>query len=94
MIEQHGEGEAAQRIMRLLFATARGRAYIRANADRSWLLFSKVTAPMRKVEDRQVDGHGELVHARIYWPQTGSDERLPILVYAHGGATCSVASPR
>ncbi|MFT3763134.1 MAG: alpha/beta hydrolase [Pseudoxanthomonas sp.] len=85
MIEQGGDAELAARIMRMLFATAPGRRYVRAAGDRHWILFAKVTAPMRKVEDRKVDGRGGLIHVRIYWPQTPEAGPLPMLVYAHGG---------
>ncbi len=85
MIEQAGDTAMAQRIMRLLFATSPGRDYVRAAGDRHWLLFAKVTTPMRKVEDHHIDGRGGPIHLRLYRPETGTDERLPILVYAHGG---------
>jgi acetyl esterase len=85
MIEQAGNPDTAARLMRWLFATAPGRGWVRARADRHWTLFAKVTAPMRRVEDRTIPGRGGPIPIRIYWPRTTSREPLPILVYAHGG---------
>lgn len=48
-------------------------------------LFSKVTEPMRTVEDRKIDGRGGPIPIRIYTPKTDSIEPLPLLVYFHGG---------
>ncbi len=39
--------------------------------------------PVARVEDRTIPGPGVAVPVRIYWPVTG--QRLPVLVYFHGG---------
>jgi acetyl esterase len=52
---------------------------------REWALFTKVTAPMSKVEDRKIDSRGGPLPIRIYTPKTETDEPLPLLVYFHGG---------
>ena len=85
LLEQMGDSGRAERALRLLFATPAGRRYVRAMVDRQWTLFTKITAPMRRAQDRFIDGRGGPIHVRIYWPQVDSPEPLPILVYAHGG---------
>lgn len=92
---RQGGGDAPPPLVRkLLFGTSAGREFVRANLDRHWTLFSKVTAPMRKVENRHIDGRGGAIPVRIYWPEVESSEPLPMLVYAHGGGYifASVAS--
>ena len=37
------------------------------------------------VEDRSVDGQGGPVSVRIYRPHGAAGQRLPVLIYAHGG---------
>ena len=68
-----------------IFATAPGRRWLRSSADRQWLLYTKVTAPMRQVEDRKIDGRDGPLPVRIYHPQSTQANPLPILVYSHGG---------
>jgi len=68
-----------------IFATPWGRAFIRGGLDRDWLLLTKVTEPMAKVEDRTIEGRGGPIHLRIYRPHAENDAPLPILVYHHGG---------
>jgi acetyl esterase len=52
---------------------------------REWALLTKVTAPMSKVEDREIKGRDGPLGVRIYTPQMDAAEPLPILVYFHGG---------
>lgn len=52
---------------------------------REWALLTKVTAPMSKVEDREIKGRESPLAVRIYTPQRDAAEPLPILVYFHGG---------
>lgn len=52
---------------------------------REWALLTKVTAPMSKVEDREIEGRDGPLAVRIYTPQMDAAEPLPILVYFHGG---------
>ncbi len=52
---------------------------------RDWALMTKVTAPMRKVEDGLVDGRGGRIPVRIYTPDVDEPGPLPMLVYFHGG---------
>lgn len=80
MADSGGDG-----ILRLLFAVPPGRSFIRTSVDRNWTLFTKVTAPMDRVEDRHIDGRDGRIPVRMYWPQVASPEPLPILIYAHGG---------
>lgn len=64
-------------------ATAEGRAALRAAADRSWTIRTKITAPMAEVLDRSVPGRGGPIPVRIYRP--AGEGALPVLVYFHGG---------
>lgn len=68
-----------------LFDSAAGRQIARNALAREWALFSKVTAPMRAVEDRQVAGPRGPIPIRIYTPQVQDTNPLPILIYFHGG---------
>jgi acetyl esterase/lipase len=52
---------------------------------REWALFTKVTAPMRKVEDRCIPGPRGPIPIRTYTPHTRHSDPLPVLVYFHGG---------
>lgn len=69
----------------VLFAFANGRRWMRDGIDREWTLYTKLTAAMRSVEDREVPGRDGPVHVRIYHPETTDAAPLPILVYGHGG---------
>jgi acetyl esterase len=58
------------------------RAGMRANTER--LPGSPV--PVHRVEDRTLSRAGIDVPVRLYWPRAArTDERLPIVVYYHGG---------
>jgi acetyl esterase len=67
------------------FLDPQARIATRERLTREWALFTKVTAPMSKVEDRKIDSRGGLLPIRIYTPKTATDEALPLLVYFHGG---------
>jgi acetyl esterase len=68
-----------------MFDIAGERVIVRDRLAREWALFSKVTAPMRSVEDRQIDGPRGRMPIRIYTPDVKDTGPLPILVYFHGG---------
>lgn len=68
-----------------LFYTPEGRVVAREALARDWALLTKVTAPMRTVEDRQIAGKRGQIPIRIYIPQSKDPNPLPILVYFHGG---------
>lgn len=68
-----------------LFDSVEGRKIARNTLAREWALFTKVTAPMRTVEDRQVPGPRGPIPIRIYTPQVQDTNPLPILIYFHGG---------
>ncbi len=72
-------------VLQTLFATAPGRRWIRSSLDRKWQLYTKVTTPMRTVEDRSIPGRDGPVVVRIYHPEVEDDQPLPLLVYSHGG---------
>ena len=67
------------------FLDPKARVATRDRLTREWALFTKVTAPMSKVEDRKIDGRGAPIPIRIYTPNLDGDEPLPLLVYFHGG---------
>lgn len=67
------------------FLDAQARVATRERLTREWALFTKVTAPMAKVEDRKIDSRGGPLPVRIYTPNTNADEPLPLLLYFHGG---------
>lgn len=67
------------------FLDPQARVATHERLTREWALFTKVTAPMSKVEDRSIDGRGGAIPIRIYTPKTDTDEPLPLLVYFHGG---------
>lgn len=75
----------AMRAMPAIYATPLGRAWLRNKIDRSWLLYTKATEPMRQVTDREIAGRGGPVPVRIYHPQVETDGPLPVLVFHHGG---------
>ncbi len=68
-----------------LFYSAEGRAVARQALAREWALLTKVTAPMRSVEDRTIAGPRGGIAVRIYTPQAQDVGALPLLVYFHGG---------
>jgi acetyl esterase len=68
-----------------MFDDAAERVIVRNRLARDWALFSKVTASMRSVEDRQITGPRGQIPIRIYTPQAQETGPLPILVYFHGG---------
>jgi acetyl esterase len=68
-----------------MFDDAEERVIVRNRLAREWALFSKVTAPMRAVEDRQIPGPRAQLPIRIYTPEVKETGPLPILVYFHGG---------
>lgn len=74
--------ETVKRGLELL---AKGDAGARTALARDWALLTRVTAPMRAVEDRTVAGRGGAVPIRIYTPETTDPNPLPILIYFHGG---------
>jgi len=58
------------------------RADIRANVQR----MPGSPTPVHRVEDRKLPGAAVDVPVRVYWPRaTTAGERLPIVVYYHGG---------
>lgn len=68
-----------------LFRKPETLAPTRARLARDWAVLTKVTAPMRAVEDRVIDGRGGRIPIRIYTPQTDAPGPLPTLIYFHGG---------
>jgi acetyl esterase len=78
-------GAWVMRTAPIIFATPWGRAFIRSGIDRHWRLYTKETAPLAHVEDRTIEGRSGEIPIRIYRPETGNDDPLPVLVYHHGG---------
>lgn len=69
-----------------MFYSTEGRAIARERLARDWALLTKVTAPMRRVEDRSITGRGgHAIPIRIYTPALDESGPLPILLYFHGG---------
>lgn len=68
-----------------MFDDPQGRIVARAALAREWTIFTQVTTPMRKVEERRIDGPRGPIPIRIYTPQVTDSQPLPILVYFHGG---------
>lgn len=68
-----------------MFHSDEERPLARAALARDWALLTKVTAPMRKVEDGMVDGRGGRIPVRVYTPDVDEPGPLPMLVYFHGG---------
>lgn len=86
MVEQRRPSAAwVMRTAPFIFATRWGRAYIRSGIDREWLLYTKVTAPMARVENLSIAARGGPVPIRIYHPKVDDGGPLPVLVYHHGG---------
>lgn len=86
MMEQvRPSASVMMRVAPAIFATPAGRRWLRDAIDREWQLYTKVSAPMRHVEDRDIPGRDGPVRVRIYQPQTDDTGPLPVLVYAHGG---------
>jgi acetyl esterase len=67
------------------FLDPQARIVTRERLTREWALFTKVTAPMSRVEDRKIDGRGGPIPIRIYTPRIDASEPLPLLLYFHGG---------
>jgi acetyl esterase/lipase len=67
------------------FLGATDRVIARDALAREWALMSKVTAPMRSLEQRAIPGPGGPIPIRIYTPETNRDGPLPVLLYFHGG---------
>lgn len=65
------------------FATAKGRATIRAGANREWIERSQVGPRMASVKTFSVPGRDGRIAVRVYHPKASG--KLPILVYYHGG---------
>jgi acetyl esterase len=61
------------------------RVTARDALTRDWTLLTKVTAPMRSMEQRAIPGPAGPIPIRIYTPQTKQDGPLPVLLYFHGG---------
>lgn len=68
-----------------MFDSAQERPIVRNRLAREWALFTRVTAPMRSVEERRIAGRRGQIPIRIYTPQVKDAGPLPILVYFHGG---------
>ncbi len=68
-----------------MFLSATDRIIARNALARDWALLTKVTAPMRSIEQRAVAGPGGPVPIRIYTPETTQQGPLPVLLYFHGG---------
>lgn len=66
-------------------------AQVRSSVDANWAGRTARTEEMAKTEDRTVPGPAGDIQIRIYWPKvTGNpDEKLPIVVYFHGGGWLS-----
>lgn len=68
-----------------MFLSPTDRITVRNMLARDWALLTKVTAPMRSLEQRAIPGPGGPLPIRIYTPETGQDGPLPVLLYFHGG---------
>jgi acetyl esterase len=68
-----------------MFLSASDRVIARNALAREWALMTKVTAPMRSLEQRSIPGPGGPIPIRIYTPETNQEEPLPVLLYFHGG---------
>lgn len=68
-----------------MFLTPESRISARNTVARDWALLTKVTAPMRSMEQRAISGPGGPIPIRIYMPETKQDGPLPVLLYFHGG---------
>src|SRR5688572_4600119 len=67
-----------------MFLSATDRIIARNALAREWALLTKVTAPMRSLEQRSIPGPGGPIPVRIYTPETNQDGPLPVLLYFHG----------
>ncbi|MEM1396258.1 MAG: alpha/beta hydrolase [Pseudomonadota bacterium] len=86
MFEQARAQDSGPLSPAFLFTTPWGRALVRNQVDRYWLLYPKQTPEMASVEDRMVKGRRGEIPIRIYKPQISTtDDNLPILIYFHGG---------
>lgn len=65
------------------FATAEGRATIRAGANREWIERSVPGPKMASIDNISVPGRAGKIAVRVYHPKASG--KLPILVYYHGG---------
>lgn len=65
------------------FATRKGRATIRAGANRQWIERSEAGPGMESIGNFLVPGRGGKIAVRVYHPKASG--KLPILVYYHGG---------
>ena len=68
-----------------MFLSPEGRVIARNALAREWALLTKVTAPMRSMEQRAITGPAGPIPIRIYTPQTKQQGPLPVLLYFHGG---------
>ena len=73
------------RLIPVLFSLPPARRWLRNGADRQWQLYTRESAPMRAVEDRDIPGRDGPVRVRIFHPAVAAPGPLPILVYSHGG---------
>lgn len=86
MLEQSGDSDQNQSFLRKMFAVPLGRKYLRYRVDGGWTVFTKETPAMKKTHDLKVTGRGgHDIPIRIYVPEHNSTQRLPVLIYAHGG---------
>lgn len=68
-----------------MFRGASDRIIARDALAREWALMTKVTAPMRSLEQRAIPGRGDPIPIRIYTPEVDQNGPLPVLLYFHGG---------
>jgi acetyl esterase len=68
-----------------MFLSATDRITARNALARDWALLTKVTAPMRSIEQRAIAGPAGPIPIRIYTPETKQQGPLPVLLYFHGG---------
>jgi acetyl esterase len=68
-----------------MFRSASDRITTRNALAREWALMTKVTEPMRSIEQRSITGPGGAIPLRIYTPETKQEGLLPVLLYFHGG---------
>lgn len=77
------EAKRAAQGKKLLDPEAAARS--RTSTDRAWTFRTKVTAPMAKVQDRELPSAAGPIPVRIYTPKTNAAMPLPVLMYMHGG---------
>ena len=73
----------AQTIFRTMAQTPQGRAMVRTNLDRYWLVRTKPVTAGVMTSGQLISEHN--IPIRIYRPKAAQDQRLPVLVYYHGG---------